>query len=77
MSDLQKVSINQPVTSGLYRFSGIRYSPSGREIVHVHDLVQVRRVIVGHKSELVVAFFGNARLYPVRDFEGEWEKVNT
>lgn len=67
--------MSQPDTTGPYRFRGIRRVPNRGEIVKVSGVVEVRRVFRGRDLELAVAFFGKARIYPLRDFEGEWEKV--
>lgn len=67
--------MNNPDTTGPYRFEGIRHDRNRSAIVHISDLVQVRRVLVGRQFELAVALFGKAKVFPLRNFEGEWRKV--
>lgn len=68
--------MTNPNTTGFYRFSGIRRVRNGGKIVQTTELAEVRRVDKGrHETELAVAFFGRARLYDLRNFEGTWKRL--
>lgn len=68
--------MNQPNTPGLWSFHGIRHDRNRSAIVSVDTWVEVRSVLKGRVAELAVHFWDNPKLFPVTDFEGQWEKVN-
>ena len=59
--------------TGIYKFKGVRTTPSKKYIVTMDTYVEVK--IDKAFPELMVALFGTGKLHPISCFEGEFDLV--